>query len=78
MLRGVCVEAGLVFNSILPTLFPIVDQDNNVKALMASNVDDLIYGNEPEAEPVMRNIFNNFQVGKEESGALIIFCGKEV
>ena len=44
---------------------------------MASNVDDLIYGNEPEAEPVMKKILDHFQVVEEESGACI-FCVGEV
>ena len=69
MLKGVCQEASLELNSIHPTLFSMVDKNNNVIALMASNVDDLIYGNEPEAEPVMKKILDHIQVGKEESGA---------
>ena len=52
----------------------MVDKDNNFIALMASNVDDLICGNEQEAEPVIKEILDHVQVGKEESGAFR-FCG---
>ena len=38
-------------------------KSNNVIALMASNVDDLIYRNEPEAEHVIKKILAHFQVG---------------
>ena len=54
----------------------MADKNNSVIALMASKVDDLIYGNEPVAEHVIKKILDHFLVGKEESGAFI-FCGEE-
>ncbi len=42
----------------------MIDKKKNVTAFKASNVDDLIYGCEPGAEPVIEKILDHFQVGK--------------
>jgi hypothetical protein len=61
----------------MPTLFSLRDASGKIISVMASNVDDLLYGCKPEAEPAMQAILDAFNVRVQEVGTFR-FCGKEV
>ena len=51
--------------------------DGKIQAVMLSNVDDLLYGRLPEAEPESKDILAEFQVN-QVLDTEFRFCGKEV
>ena len=75
-LKEVVLSRGYTANKILPTMFSLV-KDGEIRAVMSSNVDDLLYGSLPGAEEEIQDILKEFSV-KQVLDTEFRFCGKEV
>ena len=76
-LKEVVTEKGYHLNKILPTLFALRDDNEQIVSVMSSNVDDLLYGSLEGYEYAMEEILDTFSV-RERNVAPFRFCGKEV
>ena len=75
-LKEVVLSRGYKTNKILPTMFTLV-KDGKIRAVMSSNVDDLLYGSRPGFDAEIRENLDEFQV-KQILDTEFRFCGKEV
>ena len=62
---------------MLNAFFSYADASGKVLMVMGSHVDDLLWANLPEAEPIVDQVKASFEFGSEESRNFR-YCGKEV
>ena len=68
--------AGVVQNSILDAFFHLAI-DGDIKVMMASRVDYLLWACDPEYQHVVDKVLNAFEIKKLEESTFR-HCGKEV
>ena len=75
-IRKILIKHGLMENYILGALYSYA-REGVVLLLIGTHVDDLIWANEPELEPLMQKIMEELIFGKVEE-MNFRFCGMEV
>ena len=64
-LKGTCQASGFSQNQILPTLCTLRSDESEIIAVVAANVDDLLYGYFPEGEEGMNSKLRQLLVDQE-------------
>ena len=70
-------KKGFRENSILKALYALHNKEGRLIALLCTHVDDPIWAAEPEAEPIIEQLLNQFSCGKVERREFR-YCGKEI
>ena len=76
-LRSEFLSAGFQENRVLKALYSYADETGDVKVMVGTHVDDIIWACKPEAEHMIAEIIQKFQCGEPEVGNFR-YCGKEV
>ena len=74
-LNDVVKGHGLTANRILPTLFSLRNEHQQIVAMMSTNVDDFLYGYKEEGREAMGAILDAFTSTREDTE--FRFCGKK-
>ena len=75
-LRKVCIDAGLKENHVSKAFYHYT-VDGDVKLMLGTHVDDLIWAAKPEAEFIIDKIRETFVFGTEDSGTFR-YCGQNL
>ena len=73
--RAAAISAGLVENEVMKSLYAF-SLDGDIKVIVGTHVDDLLYAMKPEYEYIMTNLLEMFEI-KETKEGKFRFCGRE-
>ena len=76
-LRKVMIDAGFRENRIMIATYSYSDEKGDIKAIVGSHVDDLLWASKPEVDRMMEHVLKTFECGKIEEGNFR-YCGKEI
>ena len=76
-LRDVIHANGLKENQISKALYSYCDENDSIRCIVATHVDDILWATEPDAKHRIDAILAHFKVGKVEEGTFR-FCGKDI
>ena len=65
-LRSEFISANITENRILKALYSYADESGDIKIMVGTHVDDIIWACKPEAEHMIAEIIEKFQCGKQE------------
>ena len=75
-LREVILSTGCKANKYMRALYSY-EEKGDVKVMIATHVDDLLWAATPEGEVIMQKILDKFDVRKVEENSFR-FCGKDI
>ena len=76
--RRVCLELGLRAVPHENAAYVLVDDSGNLKGIMVSHVDDLLWCGDEDLDEVMARLQNKFAIGTLETSDSFAYCGRVI